>query len=40
MLTVSKLIEEVDKKPNLPVFSTLDALKILDVAWENLTTQT
>ena len=35
-ISVGKLIEAIDKNKKLPVFSILDAMKMLDFAWEKV----
>ena len=39
-MTIKKLIEAIEKKKPLPEFSILDAVQILDLAWEKVTTKT
>ena len=37
--SIKKLIEAIEKKKELPVFSILDATQMLDVAWGKVTTK-
>ena len=39
-MSIKKLIEATEKKKPLPEFSILDAMQMLDLAWEKVTTKT
>ena len=39
-MSIKKLIEAIEKKKPLPEFSILDAMQMLDLAWEKVTTKT
>ena len=39
-MSIKKLIEAIEKKKTLPEFSILDAMQMLDLAWEKVTTKT
>ena len=39
-MSIKKLIEAIKKKKPLPEFSMLDAMQMLDLAWENVITKT
>ena len=39
-MSIKKLIEAIEKKKRLPEFSILDAMRMLDVVWEKVTTKT
>ena len=39
-MSIKKLIEATEKKKLLPEFSILDAIQMLDVAWEKVTIKT
>ena len=39
-MSIKKLIEAIEKKKPLPEISILDAMQMLDLAWEKVTTKT
>ena len=39
-MSIKKIIEAIEKKKTLPEFSILDAMQMLDLAWEKVTTKT